>query len=129
MASMKKRLGYHILIDFFGVSEDKLRNKKQLMKVLHSALKKAGFNIICEEVGYQFPNGGKGVTGFVLLAQSHAAFHSYPEYQYIAFDIYSCGTHDPRPVVEAMKEYLCPEKVKHFSRQRGVILKKKMPLI
>ena len=123
MAPIKEHLGHHILIDFFGVNEAKLRNKKQLMNVLHGALKKAGFNIICEEVGYQFPSGGKGVTGFVLLAQSHAAFHSYPEYRYIAFDIYSCGTHDPAPVVDAMEKYLHPRKVSRIFHHRGLKVK------
>ena len=46
MASIKRtRLGRHILVDFFGVGSKKLQDRKRLMEVLRSALKKGGFNI------------------------------------------------------------------------------------
>ena len=117
--SQKSQLGRHILIDFFGVKPNKLQQKKKLMTVLCAALRENGFNIIERAIGHKFRGGGKGVTGFVLLAQSHAAFHSYPEYGYIAFDIYTCGSHDPKPVVQTMASYLCPKKVSRFFHRRG----------
>lgn len=123
MASLSRRksqLGRHILVDFFGVRPEKLRQKRKLMNVLCRALRKSGFNLIEQAMGHQFAGGGRGVTGFVLLAQSHAAFHSYPEYGYIAFDIYSCGTHDPRPVIQAMSHYLHPQKTHRFFHKRGL---------
>ena len=39
----------------------------------------------------KFPGYNSGVTGVFILSESHAAFHSYPEYRYLAVDIFSCG--------------------------------------
>lgn len=98
--------GKHLLVDFFGVEKEKLRDRKKLMRVLCKALKKGGFRILRRAGSYQFEGGGQGVTGFVLLAQSHAAFHSYPEHGYLALDIYSCTGHNPKPIAEEIKRYL-----------------------
>ena len=121
MASLKgKKLGRHVLVDFFGVAPAKLRQRKTLMNVLCSALRKEDFSIIERTGSHKFQGGGQGVTGFVLLAQSHAAFHTYPEYGYLALDIYSCGTHDPRPIVKAVQTFLSPKKVSRIFHRRGV---------
>ena len=111
--------GKHLLVDFFGVKKEKLRDRKQLMRVLCEALKKGGFRIIRKTGSYQFEGGGQGVTGFVLLAQSHAAFHSYPEWGYIALDIYSCGGYDPEPIARAMEKHLDPQRVRRIFQKRG----------
>ena len=122
MADLKNRskLGKHLLVDFFGVDREKLQDRIKLMKILRSALKEAGFRIIKEAGSHKFHEGGKGVTGFILLAESHAAFHSYPEYGYIAFDIYACGKHSPDSVAEKMEKHLSPAKVSHILYRRGV---------
>lgn len=112
-------LGKHLLVDFFGVEKEKLRDRKKLMRVLCGALKKEGFRILRRAGSYQFEGGGQGVTGFVLLAQSHAAFHSYPEWGYIALDIYSCGGYDPEPIARTMEKYLDPQRVRRIFQKRG----------
>jgi len=131
MANLKSgsKLGKHLLVDFFGVGMEKLQDRRSLMKVLRSALKEAGFRIITEAGSHKFHEGGKGVTGFILLAESHAAFHSYPEYGYIALDIYACGKHDPRSVAEKMEKYLGPQKVSRVFHRRGVRLSRSSLLI
>ncbi|MBF0571174.1 MAG: adenosylmethionine decarboxylase [Candidatus Omnitrophica bacterium] len=117
--STRQIRGRHLLVDFFGVDEDKLRNRRELMRILCSALRDAGFNILRKTGSHKFEGGGEGVTGFVLLSESHAAFHSYPECRYLALDIYSCGRHDPEPIAKAVRQYLCPKKVKTVYQKRG----------
>ncbi|MDD4955223.1 MAG: S-adenosylmethionine decarboxylase [Candidatus Omnitrophica bacterium] len=95
----------HLLADFFNADADKLRSEKKIMCALRKALRKNHFRII-KSGSYKFKTGGQGVTGFFMLAQSHAAFHSYPEYGYLALDIYSCGGHNPKPIAEEIKKYL-----------------------
>lgn len=111
--------GKHLLADFFGVAAEKLRDRKKLMRVLCASLKKNGFSIIRKTGSYKFEGGGQGVTGFVLLAQSHAAFHSYPEWNYIALDVYSCGGYDPEPIAKAMGQYLEPRRTRIVFQKRG----------
>ena len=111
--------GRHLLVDFFGVSSKKLRNRRQLMRVLAEALSEAGFHVLRRTGSHQFKGGGRGVTGFVLLSESHAAFHSYPECGYLALDIYSCGKPDPAPIARAVEKYLKPLKVRRTFKRRG----------
>ena len=89
------------------------------MAVLCQALKEEGFNILQKVGSHQFQGGGRGVTGFVLLAESHAAFHSYPERNYIALDIYTCGRHDPEQIAEVFERHLAPARVKRVMKKRG----------
>ena len=120
MAVTKHQMqGRHLLVDFFGVAKKKLRDSRQLMRILCAALKKGGFRIIQRAGSYQFQGGGRGVTGFVLLAESHAAFHSYPEWEYIALDIYSCGKCDPEPIARIFEEHLRPKRVERVFQKRG----------
>ena len=111
--------GKHVLVDFYGVSAEKLRNRRALMVVLCRALRQAGFSILRKTGSHQFKNGGQGVTGFALLAESHAAFHSYPEKNYLALDIYTCGAHDPQYIANAIEAYLMPKATKRFMQKRG----------
>ena len=58
-------------------------------------------------------------TGFALLSESHAAFHSYPEYGYMALDIYSCGSHDPERIAKEFEKQLKPRDVISNLCKRG----------
>lgn len=112
-------MGRHLLVDFFGVEPARLRDGRRLMACLGAAVKAAGLTVIRRSGSHEFRGGGRGVTGFFLLAQSHAAFHSYPEHGYLALDIYSCGGHDPGPIAEAMKRLLRPRKAVSVMHRRG----------
>ncbi len=100
-------IGTHLLIDLYGVYESLLRDEDRLMGIFAGALEQANLNIL-DQVSYRFQDGGSGVTGLFLLSESHLAFHSYPEYQYIALDIFSCGSLDPEEVVSVVKHALRP---------------------
>lgn len=112
-------VGIHMLVDYFGVDPVKLRDERGLMQALGTAVRESGFTVIKEAGSHAFPGGGQGVTGFILLAQSHAAFHSYPEHGYLALDVYSCGKSDPERIARDMERYLVPEKTVRSFRERG----------
>lgn len=115
---MARRLGRHLLADYFGVAPARLRDARALMGALRRALVAEGFDIR-RSASHTFQGGGRGVTGFFLLAQSHAAFHSYPEYGYLALDIYCCGNQEPRVVARALRHTLRPRRVEYALRPRG----------
>ena len=87
------------------------------MQLLSDALKENGFHQLAQQ-SHKFPGPG-GVTGFVLLSESHAAFHSYPEYAYIAVDVFSCGMADPEPVIERFSQDLGAESIQLHVADRG----------
>ena len=98
--SMSRRIdiGTHVIGDLSGVDTHLLMDERLLMNVLKEALEAQSFTILGEQ-SYKFPGDESGVTGFYILSESHAAFHSYPEYGYIALDIFSCGDSRPDYVV------------------------------
>jgi S-adenosylmethionine decarboxylase len=68
---------------------------------------------------YKFPV--QGVTGVIILAESHIAIHTWPEHNYIAVDIFTCGDKtQPYKALEYLKEIFCPRKVNVRLINRGV---------
>ena len=109
--------GRHLLADFYGVTAELLRDEHRLMCALIDALKTNGFHVLNQQA-HKFPGAG-GVTGLVLLSESHAAFHTYPEFQYVAVDVFSCGMADPHPVIAALEEAWQPNRVQRCLNHRG----------
>jgi len=48
---------------------------------------------------------GSGVTGVVLLAESHISIHTWPELKYAAVDIFMCGACDPQRAIPVLGEH------------------------
>lgn len=103
-------LGQHLIADMTGLSPVLLRDGDRIMSVLNAALARAGFHSI-RSVKHHFVECGAGFTGIVLLAESHAAVHTYPEHEYLALDIFACGSNDPSAVMEALVSELGPTAV------------------
>jgi hypothetical protein len=75
-------IGTHVVGDLSGIDSQLLMDESLLMGMLKEALEAQSFTILGEQ-SYKFPGEASGVTGFYILSESHAAFHSYPEYGYI----------------------------------------------
>ncbi|MFO0920420.1 MAG: adenosylmethionine decarboxylase [Candidatus Saccharimonadales bacterium] len=62
----------------------------------------------------------QGVTVMVLLAESHISLHSWPEYNYVAIDVFTCGKDmDPQSAIDYLENCLKPEKVETKKIIRG----------
>jgi S-adenosylmethionine decarboxylase len=97
--------GRHVIADLFGAPVDRLRAMDDVMAGLEAALVEAGFHVL-GVLCHRFPAGGEGFTGVVLLSQSHAALHTYPEAGYAAMDVFSCGQVQAEPVIEAVRRLI-----------------------
>jgi S-adenosylmethionine decarboxylase len=60
-----------------------------------------------------------GVTGVVLLAESHVTIHTWPEHDYAAVDLFMCGDCDPADGLPALKEAFEPATVQQATFDRG----------
>ena len=107
-----------MLADLYGIEAALLQDESALAALLVTALKTAGFTIL-ETQSHKFRGGGGGVTAIALLTESHAGFHTYPERQYMALDIFSCGQNEPRDVLAVMAESLRPEGIDFTMHERG----------
>ncbi len=83
-----KALGKHILVEFYGCSPKVLNNKAEVEKIMNKAADLSGATVINSNFHMFSPYG---VSGVVVISESHLAVHTWPEYGYAAVDIYTCG--------------------------------------
>ncbi len=105
----ERPVGRHLIADVKSPEGEGVRDAEGLMKILGGALAEGGFHCL-ESVVHRFEGGG--FTGVILLAESHAAVHTYPELGYLALDIFTCGPKNPRPILDALVRALRPAEVK-----------------
>ncbi len=98
-------MGNHLIIEGFECDKERLDNEALLKQVLEEIVLKVGLTKLAKPVVVRAPAKGTdpgGITGMVLVSQSHISFHTYPSEGWIAFDLFSCKEFD----VEMVKTYL-----------------------
>jgi len=80
--------GNHLLLELYGCNRKKLNDELYLRCQLNSAAKLAKASVL-NIVSNKFEPFG--VTAIALLAESHLSIHTWPESQYSAIDIFTCG--------------------------------------
>ncbi|NJK30406.1 MAG: polyamine aminopropyltransferase [Acaryochloris sp. RU_4_1] len=81
-------LGRHLLVEFYGGSTAVLNDVLQIETSMLQAAQSAGATIITSQF-HHFPP--LGVSGFIVLQESHFAIHTWPEHGYAALDLFTCG--------------------------------------
>jgi spermidine synthase len=81
-------LGRHILVEFHGCSSEILNDVPRIEGSMLKAAKEAGATIISSVFHHFSPFG---VSGVVVIQESHLAIHTWPEYRYAAVDLFTCG--------------------------------------
>jgi S-adenosylmethionine decarboxylase len=99
-------VGRHLLADLSGISAPLLRDSGALESLLRAAARAAGATVLGSHF-HHFGAGG-GVTGVVLLAESHLSLHTWPETGFAAADIFMCGRCDPMVAIEVLLAALEP---------------------
>jgi len=96
--------GRHVTMDLREVSFDKLNDAEYLKEVLVEAATRSGATIVGESFIRFNP---QGVTGVLVLSESHLSIHTYPEEGFAAIDCYTCGTTvDPEIATDYIKAEL-----------------------
>lgn len=83
-----KVLGNHLLAEYYECDVEKISDLAHIEKQLIAAAKACGATVV-ESRFHQF--SPQGVSGVVVLKESHITIHTWPEYQYAAVDIFTCG--------------------------------------
>lgn len=108
--------GTHVLIDMHGAT--RLDDCAHVETVLREAAIAAGAEILSCHI-HHFGEG-QGVTGVVLLAESHASIHTWPERGYAAIDLFLCGTrNDLDAAIAIMDAGFSPEQTEERRIARG----------
>lgn len=98
--------GQHILADLSGIAAEKLCSGAALDALLRSAAEAAGAQVLFSH--FHAFGDGLGVTGVVLLAESHITIHTWPEHGFAAADIYMCGAAQPELALAILEHSLLP---------------------
>ena len=81
-------LGRHILVEFFGCNPEIMNQVSTIENGMVTAAETAGATVINSTFHHFSPYG---VSGVVVIQESHLAIHTWPEYQYAAVDLFTCG--------------------------------------
>ena len=120
---MKRSL--HILADFYGCTGDEkyFTGKASVRKKALTLIRRAGFSIIASRF-HKFsanPHGDGGITGVIIVSESHLTIHTWPERHYVNLDVFFCNysrdnTRKARAVFAEFRKLYRPRRV----RQREV---------
>ncbi|WP_334188174.1 adenosylmethionine decarboxylase [Noviherbaspirillum sp.] len=98
--------GIHLIADLHGIAPDQLTDPAALENLLRRSAVAAGASIIYSH--FHTFGTGQGVTGVVLLAESHISIHTWPECGFAAADIFMCGGAQPERALEMIVSALRP---------------------
>lgn len=111
-------LGKQILVEFYDCDQAKLNDVSFIENSLISATKASNATIISHNFHKFSPYG---VSGVVVIAESHVAIHTWPEYNYAAVDIFTCGdTIEPWTIQEKLKELFESKNISSMEMKRGL---------
>jgi spermidine synthase len=86
-------LGRHIIVEFYNCTPEKINDVVHIEKSMVGSAEEAGATVINSTFHHFSPYG---VSGVVVIQESHLAIHTWPEYGYASVDLYTCGdTVDP----------------------------------
>jgi S-adenosylmethionine decarboxylase len=109
--------GMHLLVDLWEAR--KLCDPAHIDASLQRAALAAGATILHSHFHHFSPNGG--VSGVLVLAESHISIHTWPERDFAAVDIFMCGECDPYLSVPMLREAFQPGRVDLSEQRRGLI--------
>jgi len=101
---MESSFGKHILAEYFECECTYLDSEGAIRNLMLEAASKIGATIVGDIFHHFSP---QGVTGVVVIAESHLAIHTWPEFRYASVDLFTCGNRvDPWIGFEYLKEEL-----------------------
>jgi S-adenosylmethionine decarboxylase len=112
-----KFAGMHLLVDLWGAHE--LCDPEAIDRALRAAAEAAGATILHGHFHHFSPNGG--VSGVLVLAESHISIHTWPERDFAAIDIFMCGACDPYKSLPALEAAFRPASIQLNEQRRGRI--------
>jgi S-adenosylmethionine decarboxylase len=112
-----KFAGMHLLIDMWGAKN--LDDPGLIDRTLCAGAIASGATILHSHFHHFTPNGG--VSGVVVLAESHISIHTWPERDFAALDVFMCGCCDPYKVIPYLREAFGATGLQVSEQKRGLI--------
>ena len=114
-----KALGKHLLLELNGCDFKLLNDIGFIKEIMLAAAKESGATVLGESF-HQF--SPQGVSGVIIIAESHLTMHTWPEHGYAGADIFTCGTRvKPEKAAEVLVARLKPQTHSIVLMDRGII--------
>ena len=112
-------LGKHLLLELKDCDKEALNDLGFLKSTMLEAAQEAGATVLGESFHQFNPHG---VSGVVVIAESHLFIHTWPEYGYVAADIFTCGNSvQPKKAAELLTRKLGAKTHSIIELQRGIL--------
>lgn len=111
-----KTTGRHLLVEYRGCDPVLLNDQAYVERLMRRAAEVAGATIVASVFRDFTP---QGVTGVVVVEESHLSIHTWPEYGYAAVDFYTCGDCSPDAAHRLLNEELQAREAEVMAVARG----------
>ena len=111
----------HLIIDGYGNDPKKMKDTEFIYNFLNTYPSRIGMTRVStpQVSQYESPEPQEqGISGFVLLAESHISIHVFPERSYINIDVFSCNDFEPEQVVRGLQQQFGLTDVKSYVLNR-----------
>lgn len=109
----------HLLVEFHGCDVTVLDDKSRIESLMVGAAKAAGATVVGSMFHTFTP---QGVSGVVVIEESHLSIHTWPEHGYAAVDFFTCGDCLPEKAREVLADALTAERTETMEVERGLRL-------
>lgn len=114
-----KSLGKHLIAELYDCNRDLIARVDKVEQILVDAVKASKATIVAP-VFHQF--NPHGVSGVIVIAESHFSIHTWPEYGYCALDIFTCGEIiDADTALQFLKEAFQAKSMSIMEIKRGTL--------
>ena len=115
-----KSLGQQLIVELYGCDRTLLDDPSRLEQILTESIRRSGGTII-RPCYHQF--SPHGVTGVVVIAESHVSIHTWPEFGYCALDVFTCGTQvQTDQIFEYVRSELQAQETSVMEVKRGTLV-------
>ena len=108
--------GTHLIIDL--IDAERLDDPEHIETSLIRAAEQAGATVLSSDFHIFTPNNG--VSGVIVLAESHISIHTWPERGFAAVDVFMCGDAQPMKTIPALKQAFSPDRIGLQEIKRGL---------
>lgn len=111
-------MGRHVIAELWGCDADSLNDLQGIERIMVNAALEAGAEV--REVAFH-KFAPQGVSGVVIISESHLTIHSFPEHGYASIDVYTCGDRiDPNVACDYITQWLGATRREAIEVPRGV---------
>ncbi len=113
-------LGHQLIAELYGCDAARLADVDAIRTAMLEAAHSAGCTIVTQAFHHFSPYG---VSGAVIVAESHLAIHTWPEYGYAAVDVFTCGeAAEPDKALEVLRRALNATTLSATEMRRGAVI-------